>query len=68
VVRGLYKPRETRNALRVRDLPRGTVTFLFTDARETCGQFEAEWARGRALTREEALAEALSNKAAKTKA
>jgi predicted ATPase/class 3 adenylate cyclase len=31
VVRGLYKPRETRNALRVRDLPRGTVTFLFTD-------------------------------------
>jgi predicted ATPase len=36
-------------------------------ARETCGQFEAEWARGRALTREEALAEALS-KAAKTKA
>ena len=31
MVRGLYKPRETRNALRVRDLPRGTVTFLFTD-------------------------------------
>jgi predicted ATPase len=35
--------------------------------REKCGQFEAEWARGRALTREEALVEALPE-AAKTKA
>jgi predicted ATPase/class 3 adenylate cyclase len=28
---GLYKRLETRNALGVSDLPRGTVTFLFTD-------------------------------------